>query len=35
MDGQRDELVAHLRESVRDKLAIANPRYLDSGVRSG
>jgi hypothetical protein len=26
----RDAVVAHLRETLRDKLAIANPRYLDA-----
>jgi hypothetical protein len=35
MGVRRDDVVAHLRARVRDKLAIANPRYLDSGARSG
>jgi len=26
--GTREALIAHLRETIRDKLAIANPRYL-------
>jgi hypothetical protein len=26
----REEIVAHLRETLRDKLEIANPRYLES-----
>ncbi len=29
LDDRRQEVVAHLRQTVRDKLAIANPRYLD------
>ncbi len=28
-DGRRDEVVAHLRETARGKLLIANPRYID------
>jgi hypothetical protein len=27
----REELLAHLRETLRDKLAIANPKYLSNG----
>jgi hypothetical protein len=29
LDERRDEVVAHLRETVRGKLSIANPRYID------
>ena len=28
LDVPRDELLDHLRETLRDKLAIANPEYL-------
>lgn len=27
MDGERDAVLAHLRETARDKLHLANPRY--------
>jgi hypothetical protein len=27
--GKREALIAHLHETLRDKLSIANPRYLD------
>ena len=30
LSDKRDELVDHLRSTVRDKLAIANPKYVSS-----
>lgn len=30
LDARREDVVTHLRETVRDKLRIANPRYLQS-----
>lgn len=34
LEARRDEVVAHLRETVRGKLTIANPRYLDEAEES-
>ncbi|MFP6749327.1 MAG: DUF6285 domain-containing protein [Alphaproteobacteria bacterium] len=28
MDGRKDALLAHLRQTAADKIALANPRYL-------
>ena len=28
IDGQREALLAHLRRTAEDKIALANPRYL-------
>jgi hypothetical protein len=30
LDDRRPEIVGHIRESVRAKLTVANPRYLQS-----
>jgi hypothetical protein len=35
LDGRRDEVVAHLRATVEDKLRIANPRYASGHDRQG
>jgi len=29
LDASREDLIAHLRATVADKLAIANPKYID------